>query len=53
MQWDRDDLVEMCVAVRYIYVTVPEKTRHIAIFAKIAIALYLSSTTLELTLLKI
>ena len=33
--------------------TVSGKTRHVAIFAKIAIALYLSSTTFELTLLQI
>ena len=36
-----------------VYVTVSGETCHIAIFAKIAIALYLSSTTIELTLLQV
>ena len=37
----------------YIYVTVYEKTRHVGFFAKIAIALFINSTTLELTLLQL
>ena len=41
------------VLVAQIYVTVSGKTRHMAIFTKIAIALYLSSTTFELTLLQV
>ena len=36
-----------------IYVTVYDKTRHVGFFAKIAIAIYINSTTLELTLLQI
>ena len=35
------------------YVTVYDKTRHVGFFAKIAIAIYINSTTLELTLLQI
>ena len=34
-------------------VTVYDKTRHMGYFAKIAIAIYISSTTLELTLLQV
>ena len=37
----------------YNFVTVYEKTRHTGIFAKIEIALYMSSTNLDLTLLQI
>ena len=35
------------------YVTVHDKTRHVGFFAKIAIAISINSTTLELTLLQI